>query len=149
MPVLQAVSLDLYVHRPSVSHQVAYNMLLLFASSVLQWRHQLDLFSNALQTGQLDVRAFGLEFQVSNTCHDVADVDNFCGSNHRAAGFCMHEASTSVTESHVITSMSDSLYSVHGIRNKHVLPPCFYQALKWGHAFHMSLICRAFRLQTF
>ena len=34
----------------------------------LQWRHQLDLFSNALQTGQLDVRAFGLEFQV---CPDL------------------------------------------------------------------------------
>ena len=31
----------------------------------VQWRHQLDIFSNALQTGQLDVRAFGLEFLVS------------------------------------------------------------------------------------
>lgn len=30
----------------------------------MQWRHQLDIFSNALQTGQLDVRAFGLEFLV-------------------------------------------------------------------------------------
>ena len=42
--------------------------------SVLQWRHQLDIFSNALQTGQLDVRAFGLEFQVRRyTNHGVAD----------------------------------------------------------------------------
>ena len=30
----------------------------------LQWRQQLDIFSNALQTGQLDVQAFGLEFLV-------------------------------------------------------------------------------------
>ena len=30
----------------------------------LQWRHQLDIFSHALQTGQLDVSAFGLQFLV-------------------------------------------------------------------------------------
>lgn len=30
----------------------------------VQWRQQLDIFSNALQTGQLDVQAFGLEFLV-------------------------------------------------------------------------------------
>ena len=39
-------------------------VLLIVYCPGLQWRHQLDLFSNALQTGQLDVRAFGLEFQV-------------------------------------------------------------------------------------
>ncbi|KAL3143764.1 hypothetical protein ABBQ32_003595 [Trebouxia sp. C0010 RCD-2024] len=35
---------------------------LLATASSSQWRQQLDIFSNALQTGQLDVQAFGLEF---------------------------------------------------------------------------------------
>ncbi|KAL3150071.1 hypothetical protein ABBQ38_013417 [Trebouxia sp. C0009 RCD-2024] len=35
---------------------------LLATATSSQWRQQLDIFSNALQTGQLDVQAFGLEF---------------------------------------------------------------------------------------
>ncbi|KAL0020885.1 hypothetical protein WJX77_006881 [Trebouxia sp. C0004] len=35
---------------------------LLAVATSPQWRHQLDIFSHALQTGQLDVSAFGLQF---------------------------------------------------------------------------------------
>ena len=44
--------------------QVGVSPLRLIGNMDMQWRHQLDIFSHALQTGQLDVRAFGLEFLV-------------------------------------------------------------------------------------
>lgn len=61
IPLLQEAGMleQLAEHLPE-EHRNMEGLLAVAASS--QWRHQLDIFSNALQTGQLDVSAFGLQF---------------------------------------------------------------------------------------
>ncbi|DBA85473.1 TPA: hypothetical protein ACH3X2_000421 [Trebouxia sp. C0005] len=61
VPLLQEPGMleHLAEHLPE-EHRNMQGLLAVASSS--QWRHQLDIFSHALQTGQLDVSAFGLQF---------------------------------------------------------------------------------------
>lgn len=61
VPLLQEPGMleHLAEHLPE-EHRNMQGLLAVATSS--QWRHQLDIFSHALQTGQLDVSAFGLQF---------------------------------------------------------------------------------------
>lgn len=61
----------------------------------------------------------------------------------------MHEASTLVTKTHVITSMSDSLYNVHGIRNKHVLPPLLTSSIEVGPCISHVIDLQGFSVADF
>lgn len=58
----------------------------------LQWRQQLDVFSNALQTGQLDVQAFGLEFLVGTVFYAAALPRHMFGSQLRVESSAGSEA---------------------------------------------------------